>query len=73
MRSGHLQSVDASSNKLATAALPLKIKPGKTAKAVIPLKQIPPLPPGNYTLVAQLTDQTGLVSSLTVGSLTITG
>jgi hypothetical protein len=65
--------VDASAVQLAASALPLRIKPGKTGKAAIALKSIPPLAAGSYTVVAQLTDQNQGVSSVTVGSLTITG
>jgi hypothetical protein len=66
-------TVDASAVQLASVALPLRIKPGKPGHAVIPLKQIPALAAGVYTVVAQLTDQNQGVSSVTVGSLTIAG
>jgi Big-like domain-containing protein len=65
-------AVDGSAVQLAAIALPLRIKPGKTGRAVIPLKQIPAIANGEYTVVAQLTDQNGGVSSVIVGPFTIT-
>jgi hypothetical protein len=65
--------VDGSAVQLAAMALPLKIKPGKPVRATLPLKLIPALAPGTYTVVAQLTDQNHEVSSVMVGSLTVTG
>jgi hypothetical protein len=64
-------TVDASAVQLISVALPLRIKPGKTGRAVMSLKQIPTLAAGVYTVVAQFTDQNQGVSSVTVGTLTI--
>ncbi len=66
-------AVDSSAVQLAAVALPLRIKPGKSGRAAIPLKQIPSLAAGTYTVVAPLTDQNGGVSFVTIGTLTITG
>ncbi|HEY8749505.1 MAG TPA: Ig-like domain-containing protein, partial [Tepidisphaeraceae bacterium] len=65
-------TIDGTSLQLTTVTQPLKIKPGKPARAGIPLKQIPAIPPGSYTIVAQITDPDGALSSVLVGSLTIT-
>ena len=66
-------AVDSSAVQLTAVALPLRIKPGRTGKAVIPLKPIPSVAPGTYTIVAQFADQNGGLSSVTIGTLTIAG
>jgi hypothetical protein len=64
--------IEGSSVQLATASLPLKIKPGKPGKATASFKILPSIAVGSYTVVAQITDQNGGVSTVTVGPLTIT-
>lgn len=66
-------SVDSSSVQLATAPLKSHIKPSKTGHANVKLKQFPAIPVGSYTVVAQVTDQNGQNTFVTVGPLTITG
>lgn len=66
-------TVDSSSVQLATAPLKSHIKPSKTGHANVKLKQFPAIPVGSYTVVAQITDQNGQNTFVTVGPLTITG
>jgi hypothetical protein len=65
--------VDASATQIATLTKPLRIKPGKSTKLSISVKQIPSIAAGAYTVVAQVTDPNHQVTSALVGSLTITG
>lgn len=66
-------TVDTASVQLATAPLKSHIKPSKTGHATVKLKQFPAIPVGSYTVVAQVTDQNGQNTFVTVGPLTITG
>ncbi|HEX5241922.1 MAG TPA: hypothetical protein VFW23_01570, partial [Tepidisphaeraceae bacterium] len=66
-------TVDSSSVQLATAPLKSHIKPSKTGRANVKLKQFPAIPVGSYSVVAQITDQNGQNTFVTVGPLTITG
>lgn len=66
-------TVDASSVQLATAPLKSHIKPSKTGHANVKLKQFPAIPVGSYTVVAQVTDQNGQNTFVTIAPLTITG
>lgn len=64
--------LDSSATQLAIAHLPLRIRPGKTARASIALKQLPQLAPGSYSVLAEVIDADGGVSSTLVGTLTVT-
>lgn len=66
-------TVDTSSVQLATAPLKSHIKPSKTGHANVKLKQFPAIPVGSYTVVAQVTDQNGQNTLVTIAPLTITG
>ena len=65
--------VDSTATLLATLTQPLKIKPGKPAKVTIQVKQIPAIAVGTYTVVAQVTDPNQQLTSVTIGTLIITG
>ena len=66
-------TVGASSVQLVTAPLKSHIKPSKTGHANVKLKQFPAIPVGSYTVVAQVTDQNGQNTFVTIAPLTITG
>jgi hypothetical protein len=64
--------VDGSSTQLATLTKPLRIKAGKSLKLTVPVKTIPSIAAGAYTVVAQVTDSSHQVTAVTVGPLTVT-
>lgn len=64
--------IDGSSVQLISSSLPLHIAPGKSGHATINLKTVPTIAAGSYTVVAQVTDSTGQISTATVGTITIT-
>lgn len=64
--------VDASAVRLAGITSRARIRPGKSARLTVPVSLLPTLAPGTYTIVAQVTDASGQVSSVAVGPLTVT-
>jgi large repetitive protein len=64
--------VDGSAIGLVTLAKKIHIKPGKTTRVTLSLKALPIIPVGNYTLVIQVTDGNGQVTTVTLGALAIT-
>ena len=65
--------LDSSAVQLVGVSLPLRIHPGKAARATIALKQLPAIAAGSYAIVAKLVDANGGISSVLVGPMTITG
>jgi hypothetical protein len=64
--------VDGNATQLNSVTQHLRIRPGKSVLLTIPLKQIPAMAAGAYTILAQVTDPNGLVTSGTAGTLNIT-
>ena len=64
--------IDGSSVQLISSSFPLHIAPGKLGHATINLKTVPTIAAGSYTIVAQVTDSSGQISTATVGMITIT-
>jgi hypothetical protein len=58
--------------QITSVTKPLHIHAGKTASVNVPVKLIPALAAGPYTLSVQVTDPNGTVTSVAVGGLTIT-
>lgn len=65
-------ALDSSAVQIASASLPLRIHPGKSAHAAVTLKQLPQLTVGTNTIFAKVTDADGNVTSVMVGTMTIT-
>lgn len=65
-------SIDNSATQLVSLTKSLKIKPGKTSKVTLSLKVLPVLAAGTYTIVAQVTAPDGQITTVQVGSMTIT-
>lgn len=63
--------LDSSAIQLASANLPLRIHPGKSARVSISLRRLPQLAPGTYTVLAEVADANGGVSSVLVGTITV--
>ena len=63
--------LNSSAIQLASANVPLRIRPGKSARVSIALRHLPQLAPGAYTVLAEVTDANGGISSVLVGTLTI--
>lgn len=63
--------LDSAAIQLASAKLPLRIPPGKSARVSIALRHLPQLVPGAYTVLAELADANGGISSVLVGMITI--
>jgi hypothetical protein len=61
-----------SSTQVASVSKSLRIQAGKSARLSIPLKSLPALAPGNYSIIALVTDPNGQLSSALVGNMTIT-
>ena len=65
-------SVDANATKIQSVTQPLRIRPGKFASVMLSVKLIPAVAPGAYTVIAQVTDPNGQVTSATAGLVNIT-
>ena len=64
--------VDGNATQINTVTQHLRIRSGKSVLLTIPLKQIPALPAGTYTILIQVTDPNGQVTSAIAGTLSIT-
>jgi hypothetical protein len=64
--------VDGNATQLNSVTQRLRIRAGKSVLLTIPLKQIPTIAAGAYTIVAQVTDPNGQVTSATAGTLNVT-
>jgi hypothetical protein len=64
--------VDGNATQINSVTQHLRIRAGKSVLLTIPLKQIPAIATGAYTILAQVTDPNGQVTSATAGTLNIT-
>jgi hypothetical protein len=64
--------VDGNATQINSVTQHLRIRAGKSMLLTIPLKQIPAIAAGAYTILAQVTDPNGQVTSATAGTMTIT-
>jgi hypothetical protein len=63
--------IDGSATQLNSVTKPLKIRPGKAVTLSIPVKQIPAVAAGAYTVIAQVTDPNSQVTTVTSGVVNI--
>ncbi len=66
-------TIDDTSTQIAALTKRLKIKPAKSSKVTVTLKLLPTLAAGSYAIVAQVTDPDRQVTTVSAGSMTITG
>ena len=64
--------LDSSAIQLASASVPLRIRPGKSAHVSIALKRLPQAALGTYTVLAEVVDGNGGISSVLVGTIIVT-
>jgi hypothetical protein len=64
--------VDGNATLINSLTRALRIRAGKSMSLVIPMKMVPAIAVGTYTILAQVTDPNGLLSTAIAGTLQIT-